>query len=272
MSWWLARRAYWQKQQALVIASHPNAQWYEDRPRQQLVCDLWVWPYPPRDELQFVIADLERQRPVSVGDHGQLRHDPDCQEPHELLDRSLGLLLLPETWVLLRLTVPRPPAFPRLYAVDPPVTREATPEFPHLLHDDAACVLYTPDQSWDAARGDGIDAFLRLGMFWVFKTMVWLATRGQRSFGIWLGPDTSGDARDDLELVAPADPCVCTSGRSFRQCCRPRVVLEALRLNQAGIPRLPVGSGRSMASVEQELRSDVLSGLSLAPRRQHRGG
>src|SRR5262249_28798069 len=158
----------------------------------RLEFNFWAWPFPSVDEQGPVVADLEHGRAVLIGGEGQLAHDPRCQGPHRISDQRLNLLILPRRWVNLRLTISAPPAFPRPHAIEPRISQESTPQFPHLLdEDDAACLLYPADHSWDARRGDSLSKFARLGMLWVFKAIVWLATRRGKPYGVWIGEDTS---------------------------------------------------------------------------------
>jgi SEC-C motif len=153
---------------------------------------------------------------------------------------------LPERWVKLHLWIPPAPIFPRVWCNDPFISRRCMPSFPHLLKDDSACVLYTPDHSWEPER-DGIVRYMDIAMLWVLKALVWLGTRGNAEWGAWIGPDTSGDVRDDLDNVGPADPCVCGSGDNFGACCFGEYKARAEQLDRLGVPRWKPGTGRAPA-------------------------
>lgn len=242
-----------------VSSLYPHARWSRGATG-TWTCALWASPVPPVDQVRPVISDLERRRPVSVGQHGQLLHDPACPDPHPIANPALELVPLAGRWLKLRLEVPPAPALPKLWCLDPPLTRAGLPEFPHLNQDDSACVLYAPDGTWDPRCGDGPAEYLAQAMFWCFKAEVWLATRHGRPHGAWIGPDTTGDPRDDLEQVAPDGPCVCGSGRRFQGCCRPFLAAQAAELKRCGVARVRPGTGRHIGAL-----------LAAAPRRRPDG-
>jgi hypothetical protein len=170
---------------------------------------------------------LEQQREVDVGLHGRVRHLPWCDTTHALADDRLGLLMLSRQWVRARVLVPEPPANPGIWCLDPPIDGIATPEFPHLLSDGSACVMWSPDRAWDAARRDSLVDFLRVAMLWVLKAMIWLDTRWGRQYGVWVGPTRPVIpariwSRSDPTINAPADPAYRSVDATGRRCCSPR--------------------------------------------------
>ncbi len=252
--WWLAEPRRWDAERARVTASYPSSAWREDRAAGLLICDINAWPAPPPAELRAVLADLEQGRDVGVGQNGQVRHLDACSSPHLDSARALDLLPLAQQWVHVQLIVPQAPQFPRLRLLDPPVDRVRTPAFPHLNADSSACFMWTPDRAWQPSTPDGLVQFLRLGMLWVLKACVWLDSRWGRSYGVWIGPDATGDPRTDLQHVPANEPCVCGSGKPFGVCHWTDLLVEALTWNLAGIPLLPAGTGCSQETAIAELR------------------
>ncbi len=236
-------------------ASFPHSTFYCDNSTGVRFCELLCWPVPPPVELPLVVADLERGWEIGVTDHGQVAHLAGCTGDHRLKNLALSLAVVPEQWVRLRVEAPDPPAVPGVWLLDPLVSAAATPEFPHRNWDDSGCILYPNDNAWNPHRGDGLLEYLRLAMPWVLKALVWLATRGNRSYGVWLGPDASGDPRDDLDALSPSGPCVCRTGKTFGACHRPQLVAMAMELEARGIPRQLAGTGRYIHGVLAELRA-----------------
>lgn len=244
----------WVAEQTRLQASYPHSTFYFHSETASRYCEIMSWPVPAPHELSLVIADLEKRRDVGIRDHGQVSHLPDCRGEHRLENIALSLIIVPQTWVRLRLDVPEPPARPGVWLIDPPIGAEVTPDFPHRNADDSGCILYPTDRAWDPARGDGPLEYLRLAAPWVVKALIWLATRKTRNCGIWVGPDASGDPRDDLDALAPTDVCVCRSGKPFGVCHRPELLAIAIDLNLRRIPRQPAGTGRYIPGVLAQLR------------------
>jgi len=211
---------------------YPEANfWLAPQPSQPSSLTIQASVVPTADELIPVIADLARDRSVSMGIRGRLSHNPAAchDEMHEI-----GVLLkLPRRSWLLELCYPllpggRHPVHPKMRIRAPMLPSSVWETHPHTHRangtrgyaDYWACPLPPHETEWSWTNG-GTPGYLDQACIWLFKTEVWLATGGQaRVPGTWLGDDATHDPARVLASIPPGAPCRCGRGIEYGRCHR----------------------------------------------------
>lgn len=179
----------------------------------------------------LIATQLAQGHGLSVDGTGRLWPEivtapPTPVLPHPSLFRS----------VTYDLVVMRPPAFPRLYIVDPAVDARSHPHLQHVYtgpHSDpdamahpeffvdpsyprdAICFFAPHDDEWRLDR-DPIYRLVDMAASWVAAFL--LTEHG--GLATWPVPSAAHGEGAYREAL-PARPCPCLSGRSFERCHRP---------------------------------------------------
>lgn len=192
-----------------------------------------VRPFPtemPPDETWRLIADLDApsQPRIGVYKNGALGHLDGCGVDHAALRADLRDALTPlpalDAEYEVEIVYRRPPAYPLVRAVDPPITVREYPDMPHPMKEiDALCVVFPPEVGWTFEHV-GAAMFADDAVLYLARHTIWLYLRG-RLTKPWIGVDASHRPRDLLKIPSTAH-CQCGSGKLFGSCHRDAILAK----------------------------------------------
>jgi hypothetical protein len=227
MPFWMSADL-WNNEVRQVQLAYPGAEWREfgEKGNPSRVWHLSILPTPEKDELGYVLADLEEGLPMSIYPHGKVGHSLECKTSAGSHARLLaGLTLLHQEYsVDLVILPPLKGAtwapHPRAYVINPEVSIKTHPNHPHMntgYNESWACPTSPQDGGWTWRKGTTV-AYLDQVAIWLLKTAVWAKTgAGIVGLGKWVGPATSHDPASVVS-IGQQDPCRCGSGLKYGQC------------------------------------------------------
>lgn len=242
--------------------AYPQAQ-RVDPPRIEHARRAWrisVQPLSEDEEVDLIIADLERGSDVRVLDGGTLHHDPNCNW-HHAYEYSAHLRSLQQRFEVVLVDC-GPHRNPLLFCPRPEISSRTFPRHPHLRLDKTALIdgkpvnglcVYLASDGVYRRNSCSLIQVLDFTMTYLAKHVVWqrtarlsfIAGDGTRTVlmnddtglglhlphrqtpaglyvweGHWPGPAAPHDVRVLFETLSPTAECPCGSGDAYRDCCR----------------------------------------------------
>lgn len=167
----------------------------------------WVQPIGDLENLEWILADIDQNRPVQTRQDGEVIHHPNCQRTHQEL-RWLKKLKKPDQAFKIKITYGGGSRHPRCFVVDPKIPKNKQK---HMFRDGAVCAYPPQKNLWDWQRHT-VSEFADQAVVWLIKWNVWQQT------GEWLGEETSHDRVSLYFSIDAAQQCWCGSGVRYGKC------------------------------------------------------
>lgn len=145
----------------------------------------------------------------------------------------------------------RAEAVPKVWLVDPEISKRTHPMHTHLNVDGSACTFFVPDRTYQSCVHD-ISRLVDLVGDWL-RRHIYL-----ERFHEWPGPEAPHEPAGVLAITPATAPCICGNGLRFGQCCRPQYEMLTTRFKSTG--GLPIGNGadrRQLLGFAQALRRQI---------------
>lgn len=240
MAFWM-KQSLWEHEVRDVIHAYPDAEW-RDIGHGKLHTRAWrltMTPIPNREELGYVLADLELGKTVAIGQQGKISHLLKCEIPlgsHTILLPQIRLLNQAYVVELIYRPLAKNAAWPvqpLARIINPEISAQTYPKHPHMYRGNGswACPLSPQDKRWTWGKRATV-SYLDQVAIWLLKTAVWIATgAGTAGLGRWIGQDTSHEPDSLLHTIELNDPCWCGSGLYYKKCHMRDDALRAIEKN-----------------------------------------
>lgn len=233
----------WEYEVKDMMSVYPDARW---RDVHKKGADTRAWhlimePIPDKEELHYILYDLNRGVGVSIGQNGKISHSRKyCELPLECHPLFLPKVKLISMRYLIELTYPRipqnaaGPVQPKVHIIMPEISARVYLKHPHMYldprHDSWACPLSPQNSQWNWQKGATV-SYLDQVAIWILKTAIWAKTgTGIAGLGVWIGPDTSHNPLSLISTIDANNPCWCGSGKSYEKCHMNLDIVKAIEL------------------------------------------
>lgn len=178
----------------------------------------WLQPISSLRDFDLIINDLHYNRPILLTEDGEIRHNPQCKEPHDK-PSIRKYLKRPNRNFKLRIEYAGGSRHPRAFMLDPVLVRRPGD---HTFGDGASCAYPAWEDVWEWQR-DTVADFIDHILVWLVKWNVFDATGG----AIWLGPQKDHDPILLAATINPDAQCWCGHGKNYNICHRRADLLRA---------------------------------------------
>lgn len=183
-----------------------------------VVWEGWLQPIGSLRDFDLIINDLHYNRPILLGENGEILHDSRCKGPHDK-PSIRQYLRRPNRSFKVRIEYHGGSRHPRAFMLDPILVRRSGD---HTFGDGASCVYPAWEDVWEWQR-DTVADFIDHVLVWLVKWNVFDATGG----AIWLGPQMDHDPTFLAATINPDAQCWCGSGKRYNICHRRADLLRA---------------------------------------------
>lgn len=240
MAFWM-KPDLWEYEVKDMASIYPDAQWrnVHEKGTDTRAWQLIMEPIPNKEELHYILYDLNRGVRVSIGQNGKISHSRTyCELPLVCHPLFLPKVRLVSIRYLIDLTYPiipqnaAGPVQPKVRIIMPEISARVYPKHPHMYcdprYDSWVCPLSPQNSQWNWQKGATV-SYLDQVAIWILKTAIWAKTgAGIAGLGIWIGSDTPHRALDHLNMIKSTDPCWCGSGICYEKCHMKQDILQAI--------------------------------------------
>jgi hypothetical protein len=182
------------------------------------VWEGWLQPIGSLRDFDLIINDLHYNRPIMIGEDGEILHNPRCKGPHDKPSIRKHLKR-PNRSFKVRIEHAGGSKHPRAFMLDPVLVRRPGD---HTFGDGASCAYPAWEDVWEWQRNTVAD-FTDHVLVWLMKWNVFDATNGE----LWLGHEMNHDSVFLAATVNPNSQCWCGSGKRYAGCHRTGDMLTA---------------------------------------------
>lgn len=195
---------------------------------------LETTPLPPLDEIEQVVSDIIFEQEIDYY-KGQVRHWPDCKNPHVIKDRVIKKVISSLKEETFRIGVCTGnermlEGQPIVIALKPTISYMNFPDHPHLNSGggtpghylpDSFCYGYTSEK--ERYGPSTYEKFIRVfdeSILFLFRHQVWLAVRNELGEGQWIGPGYKLGLPSEVypEFLNPMGKCRCGKNTRYAHC------------------------------------------------------
>ncbi|QQS33609.1 MAG: hypothetical protein IPM50_03220 [Acidobacteriota bacterium] len=182
------------------------------------VWEGWLQPIGSLRNFDLIIYDLHYNRPIMIGEDGEILHNPRCKGPHDK-PSIRKYLKRPNRSFKVRIEHAGGSRHPRAFMLDPILVRRPGD---HTFGDGASCAYPAWEDVWEWQR-DTVADFTDHVLVWLVKWNLFDETNGK----LWLGPEMNHDAFFLAATINSNSQCWCGSGKCYVSCHRAEDMVRA---------------------------------------------